>query len=428
MRTPGRLRTWLLYPVRTPRRAVLTALLLAAAGAVGWYAERVVRFNRSREAAERALAGYDFPAARRRLAECVRLRPDDPAVRLLAAQAARRDGALDEAQAHLDRHRDLAGSTPEGLLEESMLLAQQGQVEQVVDYLMDLADHRHPAAEQILEALAVGCVHVYRLDRAAFWVQYLLQQAPGNPIGLLVLGETAETLRQRDRAMETFRKLVDRHPGFARGRLALAQALLRARQYEEAAGHYEVLHRDRPDDVVPLLGLARCLAVLDRVEEARPLMRELRERHADNSEALLAASRFALREGRPEEAEPLLRRAAELAPNDHEVRLQFGVALQQLGRAEEAAAHLERARQIEADLALLEKAVAAMVTSPADPGPRLEAARICLRNGQDAEGLRWLHGALQLAPDHEPTHRALADYFAAHGNPQQAAYHRQRSR
>jgi len=428
VRTLGRLRTWLLYPVRTPLRIGLTALLLAAAAVAGWYFERAARFDHNRSAAERALAGYDFPAARRHLAECARLRPDDPGVRLLAAQTARRDGDLAEAQSQLDRYRILAGSTEDGRLEGAMLLAQRGQIEEVVRYLMDLADQRHPASEQILEALATGCVHVYQLDRASFWVTYLLKQAPNNPIGLLIRGQTADTLGDRDKARETLRKLVAEHPRFARGRMALAQSLVRARQYEEAAGHYEVLHRDQPGEVPSLLGLVRCLVQLGRTEEARPLVRELRERHADASEALLEVGLFALREGRPEEAEPLLRRAVELAPNDHEVRLQFGVALQQLGRAEEATAHLERSRQIEADLTRLEKAVAAMVKTPSDPEPRLEAARVCLRNGQDAEGLRWLHGALQLAPGHRPTHQALSDYYAAHGDPEQAEYHRQRTR
>src|SRR5207244_3770988 len=144
------------------------------------------------------------------------------------------------------------------------------------------------------------------------------------------------------------------------------------------------------------------------------------ERHADNSEALLVCGQFALGEQRPDDAERLLRRAVELAPNDHEVHYQLGVCLQQLDRPEEARQHVERAKQIEADLIRLEKVFEATVRAPADPDPRLEAGQICLRNGQVTEGLRWLYGALEAAPDHKQTHAALADFFASQGDAEKA--------
>ena len=50
----------------------------------------------------------------------------------------------------------------------------------------------------------------------------------------------------------------------------------------------------------------------------------------------------------------------------------------------------------------LEKVFQAMVKAPADPAPRLEAGRICLRNGQVSEGLRWLSGVLDLVPITSP--------------------------
>src|SRR5262245_50927112 len=98
-----RLRDWLLFPVRTPARAALSAVVLALLALAGWQGLRVLRFHRDQAKAEEALAEYDFPEARRRLASCLALRPRDPAVLLLAVQAARRDGRLDEAQEYLDR-------------------------------------------------------------------------------------------------------------------------------------------------------------------------------------------------------------------------------------------------------------------------------------------------------------------------------------
>ena len=117
MRTLTRIRAGVLYPFRTRRRAALSVLALAAAGVLAWYGASGLLFRRSLAAAERSLAAYDFPAAREHLRECARLRPSDAPAHLLAAQAARRDGDLDAAEAQLRLYRKLAGMTADGRLE-----------------------------------------------------------------------------------------------------------------------------------------------------------------------------------------------------------------------------------------------------------------------------------------------------------------------
>jgi tetratricopeptide (TPR) repeat protein len=424
-----RLRDRLLFPIRTPARATLTAALVALLALGGWYGLRALQFRNDQAAAKEALARYDFPEARRRLAACLRLRPSDPETLLLAAQAARRGGLLDEAEEHLDRCSDALGrSTPEGALQGVLVRVQRGSVKEHVRALLDFIEIRHPDSEQILEALARGCVHVYRLDEATFWTRQLLQRFPDNPVGRLIDAQTNETMRRRDRAMELARGLVEDYPNDDKARVYLAGLLAKAHQYAEAANQYREVHRRQPDALEPLLGLIRALLALGRADEAEPLLRQLEERHGDNSEALLECGRFALNQKRPADAEPLLRRAAELSPNDHEVHFVLASCLGQLNRTEEAARHLERFKQIQADMARLDKAFQAMVKAPGDPGPRLEAGVVCLRNGQAAEGLRWLFGALDLAPDHKPTHRALAEHFESVGDKARAEYHRSRAR
>jgi Tfp pilus assembly protein PilF len=49
---------------------------------------------------------------------------------------------------------------------------------------------------------------------------------------------------------------------------------------------------------------------------------------------------------------------------------------------------------------------------------------ICLRYGQDRQGLRWLFGVLQVDPAHRLTHQVLADYYERCGQWQQADHHR----
>src|SRR5262249_50636507 len=222
----GRSRRWLL----------LAALLLLPVGYLSWYGFCWLRFRHDRAEAEKALAECDFVRARERLAMCLRLWPRDPATRLLAVCAARRDGDVDAAEQHLDAYRLATGGPGPGrTLEWAMIQAQRGRVREVVDYLISCLDAHHPASEQILEALALGSVQVYQLDRARFWLEELQEKAPQNPIGRLLRAQTLESLANDAQALEVYRSLVADYPRYARARSSLAALLLRTHDYEGAA-------------------------------------------------------------------------------------------------------------------------------------------------------------------------------------------------
>lgn len=396
---------------RTRRRTVVSVLFLLAAGLVAWHTVRITRGHFAFKRAEEALARYDFPAAREHAKLATDLRPRKPGVWLLAAQAARRDGDAAEAKSHLEEYKSLAGRTPEGRLEDSLQHAQRGEIERDVYDLMAKADAGHPATEQILEALAVGSVHVYHFDRAAFWLHYLLREFPKNPIGLLIRAQMDDLLGKRDLAAAGCRKILEDFPDHEKAKTLLAGLLYRAHQFPEAAVLYEDVRRKRPDELNPLLGLARCREQMGQSDDARALLREMEERFSGNSEALLACGRFALTDGRADDAERLLRRALELAPNDHEIHYQLGLCLERTGKSDESRNHFERFKEIEADLVRLDALLKAVINNPRDPAPRREAGMICLRNGQSAEGLRWLHGALEVAPNDRATQAMLAEYY-----------------
>src|SRR5438552_14464294 len=128
----SRLLHWLWFPVRRPGLGLLTVLILVLVGYLGWIGGSALRVRWDRAEAEKALAEYDFAEARRRLARCIRIRPRDPELRLLAAQTARRDGDLEAAEEHLDAHRALVGeSSDRETLERALLSAQRGQLHDV---------------------------------------------------------------------------------------------------------------------------------------------------------------------------------------------------------------------------------------------------------------------------------------------------------
>ena len=413
---------------RTGPRAFSSVLLLLLVGVGVWQAVQYARgyfaYNRAVESLER----YDFATARQQSRLAGYLEPGNPLVWLLAAQAARREGDLGEARSHLRLYRSLVGSIPEARLEAALQETQSGNLEAYVYDLMAKVDAGHPAAEQILEALAVGSVQIYHFDRGVFWINQLLSRYPVNPVGRLIRAQMDDVLRKRDRATAGCRELLADFPDNRNAKVLLAGLLYREQQFDESAQLYRELHQKYPDDLRPLLGLTRCHEQMGQAEEARSLVQELEEKFSDNSSALLEAARFALADNRQEDAERLLRRAVELSPGDYEIHYQMGLCLERAGKTEEARYHLERFKQVEADVARLDILLKEVVNSSKDPIPRREAGMICLRNGQTSEGLRWLLGALELAPTDKLTHAALADYYTSQGDLNLSAIHRQRAR
>lgn len=411
----NRFGSWLLVPLHQPKRAAAVALILGLAAFPCWLGIRALWFRNERTAAVAALAAYDFPEARRRLERCLELRPDDADVHLLAAQAARRDEDLEAAQIHLDRYLDLAGTTPEGTLAAAILKARRGQVLGVVDFLMSRLDIRHPDSEQILEALMEGSLEIYLLDKAGFWGLELLERYPRNPLGQVVRGRLTEAMGDREQTLRLFRELVEEYPRHKKARLQLAGQLFRVHSYQEAAAHYEELIRQQPGEAAAALGLARCWIQLNRLDEARPLIGKLEAEHADQADVMLECGKFAFSEDRFADAERLLRRAVQLAPHNHDAHYRLGVCLEQLGQAAESRLHLRRSDDINRALTEVEKLVEVVGKAPSDPAPRVQAARVCMRVGQENEAFRWLQGALAIAPQDAGAQAALKEYYDRRG-------------
>jgi Flp pilus assembly protein TadD len=421
---PSRLRLGLRSLCRRPRLALLTAILLALVGYLAWQGGIVLWVRWDRAEAEKAVEEYNFAEARRRLSRCIRLQPREPELRLLAARTARREGDLDSAREELHIARELVGeSSPAGTLELALLTAGQGHVHDVVDALIERLEEHHPQSEQILEALAVGCVQNYELHRALFWIGELLEKWPKNGIGRLLRAQTIDTYGNREKALALLADLIKDYPKYVQARTALADMLCKSRRYREAAIEYAALLEQCPGTVIPLLGLASAYDRMGEIDKARPLMRQLEVQYPDHSGVTLECGRFALVDKRPEDAERLLRRAAELTPSNNEVHRHLAMCLEQLGKHDEAHYHLNRCGEIEADLKQLEKALQVMMKAPNDPKPRREVGELCLRNGQVFEGLRWLQGALDVAPNDRPTRQILADYYASQGDSDRANFY-----
>ena len=423
-----RLRSVVGLPRRHPAWVVAASLLVGILAVWLWRERRSRWVGAERARAEAALESYDFDAALRHLDHCLLYRPADPALSLLAAQAARRGERYDLAEEYLGRYRESTGeATDEGILELAMLMAQRGELPQAEKHLLACLAAHHPSTDLILESLGLSYVTAYRLDEALDMLDQLLARQPDHVTALLTRGIIYESATHRDKALADYRHAVEARPENPRALLRLGQALQAAQKIPEAIASFETLLALEPTNAAGLLGLAGCRRDTGDFDAAVELLDRLAAAHPEDESGVLLRGRVALQQGRFDEAERLLRRAVELRPADYHAHHHLALCLQAQGKRSEAQTHRDRADQIDTDRKRLFRLYPEAMRSPTDPAPRLELGRICLQNGQDQEALRWLSGALQIAPDYRPAHRLLADYYDKHGDAERADFHRRRA-
>lgn len=406
------------------RRAIWFFLLVLVpsltAATLGWTAWHHL-------AAREALRRRDYAAARQELGPSLRVWVWSGEPHLLAARAARGMAAYDEAERHLRRSRDRGGDAGAIELERLLGRAQRGDVAPVEAELLKRIEANPEYAPLVMEVLAPHYFRTYQLVKTRLALQSWLDEEPGWVPAWHLLGQTWERGGSTEEARQCYRRALELDPDHDHARLQLAGLLMKG-DPRGALSHFEYVRRRLGDTPPVLRGLATCHHMLNEPDEARRLLDRLVAEHPDDGAALAARARLAQEHESPEQAEAWFRRAAASQPFEREVLYGWSVSLERLGRREEAAAVHDRFRRVEEDLTRLAAATRRVAHSPHDAAPRCEAGVILLRNGQQAEGLRWLASALELDPRHAATHQALADYYEQAGDPARAALHREVAR
>lgn len=409
----------------SPLRGIVLVGMLALLGAVGWFVFDQVLLWRRLGTARAALERTDIPAAREALAAAVARWPASGEVQYLAAQAARRSGELDEARGHLDRARELGWTKAAVDLERTLIRVQAGDFSGLDDHLTYCLNNDHPEALLILEVLTPAYLRSFQIQHAVFCCERWIVLAPADARPWNYRGIAAERMRSTNLAIESYEKAVSLDPTKPGPAVALVRVLLEANKPAEAAVYLETLKEARPDDPEVLLLEARCLHQQGKNDEAVGCLDRLLARKPKLGPALYLRGKIAQEVHKnPKEAAVFLRQAAEEPGVDREVVYTWLLCLRQVGTPAEVKACEERLDRLKADQERLGGLTKRIAELPADPDLRREAGEICLRNGRDEDGLRWLYNVLERWPDHAASHRTLADYFQRKGHVERAQRHR----
>ena len=305
--------------------------------------------------------------------------PGDADARNIAALACRREGALDDARAHLEQA--VAARPAEPLF--------------AVNLAQTLNELNRPA-----DALAV-------LDA-------LLTRLPGQADALIQRVHVLTRLGRGAEALATARMAVAFHRDLGRAQNALGAALLRENLAKDAIKAYDAAVKLEPRAIDSWINRGVALKELGRLAEAEESYRQALALAPDDAVAVNNLANVVGSHGRAQEAVDLYRKAVALDPGYVDAKANLGVALRNAGgEAGEAEA-----------LALLEAAVREY------PGHvhLLNAYGNTLRQaGRLDEAIAVLTAAIEAAPNHAEAHNNLGLAYALQTNLTAAARHMKRA-
>jgi tetratricopeptide (TPR) repeat protein len=415
--------------VRAMQRALLVCALLGLCALGIWMAILHVLAEYHLRQAQHALTRQRYRLALTELQQALRFRPRSGELHLLTGRTARQCGNKTLAWDHLHRCRELdKGVTAELQLEEFLLRAQSGELDQVYPYLAAYLFQEGPQTPLVLESLSHVYLYTYQFDRAWMSLQRWLTLQPDNVAALFLRGTYYSMNSKPELAVEDLRRTLDLDPHHLPARLLLAQTLKERSRTEKAAVEYQIVLQQEPSNFTARVGLA--WNFVDRKEwtKARPLLEELYLEKPDHAEVLHLKGRLAEADGRFDEAVHLLKASLAANPADNSSCYHLMLCCRRKGDDPAADEYQDRLDRIERDQKrLLDITSKQMEQLASDPALCCELGEVCLRLGVRQRGLHWLHTALRLDPRYRPAHEQLLHYYEQLGpdGEKDAAFHRQ---
>jgi predicted Zn-dependent protease len=328
------------------------------------------------------------------------------------------------AEQHLAEADRLKWQSGDIELERALLLAQSGDLAQSEFLLVAALSDGHAESAHILEVIVPCYMADFRWVDAAPLAARWTELKPGSAQAWKTRGEIAERLRKKNDSVNAFREAVRLAPDDQLSRISLARMLIETRQTGEAAEQLQwlAIAGSTGPTVTVLLGLYR--EAEGKIDDAKALFDRAIAEYPSDPKAYCHRGRIDLDRGRSELAAPFLRRASELDGSDPQVLYSLLRCVKDIGTADEVREVEARWSQCEADLKRVAEVARQVSRFPRNADLRREMGEIFLRNGREADGVRWLKSALHERPDHEPTHRVLASYYEGKGREADASYHR----
>ncbi len=388
-------------------------VLVLIGGAMLWVREnRAV--ERDAQAARTAITSGRTSAAREPLQRWLRARPNSAEAHALRSELALAEGDFDRVKPEFNRARALG--YPEAKLERlraiwSARIGQYAEAEPVLARIWTESEKTEPAID---EALARIYLKMYRFARAKAVIERWIEDAPtdGRPflwlteIDRRAEGDNPESWERH------YREALRRDPELDPARQGLAESLRRVHRNEEAAKEYEQYLSRHPDDPAALAGSGLNKLELGDLSGAASLVDRALALAPNDPSALKARAEVHLQRGELALAARQLDLAVKADPFNDEVLHVRARVRGMLGDAAGSRADREAFDRLRKDQEELLKLRGQLLDNPRDSDARTKVAAWMLAHGREQAGIEWAMAILAGDPNHGPTCRLLADYYA----------------
>jgi tetratricopeptide (TPR) repeat protein len=411
---------------RTGWRAPVTGLLALVVVAVGGYIgyERY-RLGRRGDSVRRLFAERRYDEAREPLKHWLDERPRSAEAHFYRAWLALVDDRPPEVVEAVRRAQDLGFDRGRLEVLQAVYYARGGRISDAEPVLRRAFEQGLEPRAEVARELARIYLARFRLTEGAQVVERYRELMPADPQPYLWSNEIASRSGGTPAILiRNYRAALERDPDLDKARLGLAEQLSKDRRFDEAEQEYRAYLRRNPKDAAARVGLGRNAFQMGDIAGA---IREFEAALAVDprqADALKELAQLDLRFGRFPAARRRLELLIQIEPFDHGIRYSYAQALKFVGEPEKARVESERAKQLREDEARIVRLRSKIVDDPHDMASRLEVARWMLNHGHQDEGLKWTKEIFRADPHHSATHQVLADYYATHGDPGLANYHR----
>lgn len=289
----------------------------------------------------------------------------------------------------------------------------------------DLLGDQRDDGPEIARAYYNWCMINHRPVQAEQTLVFWHKDYPQDPEPLNLLGRYYQSLQKWEGAEDAYRQARALAPNDDECLLNLANVLRIRLKNEEAIRLFDDYVERHPHDPVALRGIAQCTANQGDLARAVEIMQTSYRHNGNDFETQMAYGELLLSAGKPEQAVDVLEKAHHQVPEYANLAYTYAKALKATGKSEQAAPLFAFVAESRPELDRLNDFEERLRSHPTDLELRMKIAAVTAKYVSRREGIQWYEALLQMAPNHTPAHRALAELYRSVGKPDRAALHDQ---
>ncbi len=408
------------------RRGVLYALVsvLLIVAVLAYFGDQLSIWRYYSRAAELSLTSHDAEAIDQ-LRMALQVESDNPATVIKLAQFHCRAGNLGASARLLVAAQELGAETVQVALERTLLDVQSGHIHGFDKRFPQMIVDMPEQAPDILQSYVLGLFANLQTEQAFDLLGNWEASAPQDPRPKFLQAYLYHSIDRLELAASSYRAGLKLSKDSTLMRRRLGQVLLEAGKTDAALVELKECLLASPQDVEVRYLLAQVAHQQNQLDAALEGLEEVLKVDPTHVAARRLRGQIYLEKDDAAAALADLQAVADSQPDDTVAREALGRALQALGRDQEASVHFDFVSEATKQNDETGRLIRQVLSEPQNAELRFEIGLRLAQSGNVEDGAKWLRTVLEIQPNHNGAHLALASVLERLGDFRNAANHRQ---